>query len=285
MVEAMPSDLRTDPWLGTRVHVVGSRQGRPNLPSGQCPFCPGGVEAPEPYRVRWFPNRWPPMEGHRCEVVVYSPRHDDSLSGLDDESMDAVVDLWTERTAALGSRDDVATVLIFENHGREVGATIDHPHGQIYAFDHVPERTRLRLRANWNPESADVLVVDERDGWRTFVPSAPVYPVSLQVAPVERLSDLPAMNVGERAALGRALRRARRRIEALFGDSVPTMSWINQRPFDNTFHDAWFNVEIVSPWRSSGVQRYIAAAEVATGEYFNPVVPEELAERLRAVAP
>jgi UDPglucose--hexose-1-phosphate uridylyltransferase len=29
------------------------------------------------------------------------------------------------------------------------------------------------------------------------------------------------------------------------------------------------------------VQRFIAAAEVATGEFFNPVVPEELAERLR----
>ena len=46
--------------------------------------------------------------------------------------------------------------------------------------------------------------------------------------------------------------------------------------------DAWFNVEIVSPWRAAQVMRYIAAAEVATGEYFIPVVPEDLAARLRA---
>lgn len=281
----MSADLRTDPWLGTRVHVVGSRQGRPNLPTGECPFCPGGLEAPEPYEVRWFPNRWPPMSGDRCEVVLYSPVHGGSLSGLDDASMAALVDLWAERSAVLGARTDVSTVLVFENHGREVGATIDHPHGQIYAFDHVPERPLARLRAGWSPESPDALVVEESDGWRTFVPSAPVHPVSLQVAPVSRLHDLPGMDAPQRAAFGRALRRARRRVELLFADPVPTMSWINQRPFDGTFPDAWFNAEIVSPWRSNGVPRFIAAAEVATGEYFNPVVPEELAERLRSVAP
>src|SRR6187455_2374667 len=50
---------RIDRYLGTVVHIVGSRQARPNLPSTGCPFCVGGLEAPEPYDVRWFPNRWP----------------------------------------------------------------------------------------------------------------------------------------------------------------------------------------------------------------------------------
>jgi UDPglucose--hexose-1-phosphate uridylyltransferase len=70
------SQLRTDPFLGTRVHVVGTRQSRPNLPSSGCPFCVGGLEAPEPYDVRWFENRWPAMDGGRCEVVLYTPVHD-----------------------------------------------------------------------------------------------------------------------------------------------------------------------------------------------------------------
>ena len=39
-----------------------------------------------------------------------------------------VVDLWAERPRALLERPDVAYVLVFENRGREVGATIDHPH-------------------------------------------------------------------------------------------------------------------------------------------------------------
>lgn len=53
---------------------------------------------------------------------------------------------------------------------------------------------------------------------------------------------------------------------------------------DDAWPDAWFNVEIVSPRRAAGLQRFIAAAEVASEEYFNPVVPEDLAARLRELA-
>ena len=73
------------------------------------------------------------------------------------------------------------------------------------------------------------------------------------------------------------------RLDRLFDQPLPYMMWLNQRPtVPAGFDDAWFNIEVVSPWRSAGVQRFIAAAEVATGEYFNPVIPEELAERLRS---
>ena len=61
------------------------------------------------------------------------------------------------------------------------------------------------------------------------------------------------------------------------------MMWLNQRPTDGgDWPQAWFNIEIVSPWRSAGVPRFIAAAEVACAEFFNPVIPEVLAEQLRA---
>ena len=75
-------DLRADPFDGTQVHVVGTRQKRPNLPSTGCPFCVGGLEAPEPYDVRSFSNRWPAMPGDRCEVVLYTPEHDATFQSL-----------------------------------------------------------------------------------------------------------------------------------------------------------------------------------------------------------
>ena len=57
---------------------------------------------------------------------------------------------------------------------------------------------------------------------------------------------------------------------------------LNQRPTDGCdWPDAWLNIEIVSPWRRAGTARFIAAAEVASNEYFNPVIPEVVAERLR----
>ena len=87
----------------------------PNLPTTGCPFCPGGLEAPEPYDVRWFTNRWPAMEGERCEVVLYTPDHDATFASLGSVGARRVVDLWTQRTEELGAHDDVEFVLIFEN--------------------------------------------------------------------------------------------------------------------------------------------------------------------------
>ena len=129
---------RVDPVTGAEVVVVASRQGRPNLPSEGCPFCVGGLESPDPYVVRSFPNRWPSFPDDRCEVVLYGPEHGETLADLGVERARSVVDLWAERTATIGGRDDIAYVLCFENHGAEVGATIDHPHGQLFAYPEVP---------------------------------------------------------------------------------------------------------------------------------------------------
>ena len=51
-------DERIDELTRKPTVIVSSRQKRPNLPSGQCPFCPGGLEAPEPYDVKWFENHY-----------------------------------------------------------------------------------------------------------------------------------------------------------------------------------------------------------------------------------
>jgi len=277
------SEVRADPVLGTVVHVVGTRQERPNLPSTGCPFCVGGLEAPDPYDVRWFPNRWPAMSGDRCEMVLYTPEHDATFSSLGVDGARRVVDLWADRTAVLGSRSDVDYVLAFENRGAEVGATIAHPHGQIYAYDHVPERQARRLAGRWAPdESPGDRLVTADGGWAAWVPYAPTFPIALEVAPVRRVADLPMMGDHDRDALSALLVDLFGRLDQLFDTPLPYMMWLNQRPtVVDGYDDAWFNIEIVSPWRSAGVQRFIASAEVASEEYFNPVIPEDLAARLR----
>lgn len=278
--------MRLDPFLGTRVHVVEKRQDRPNLPAVVCPFCIGGLEAPEPYDVCWFANRWPAMDGGRCEVVLYTPEHDATLWSLGVAGVRRVIDLWAERTTALGERDDVDYVLVFENRGAEVGATIAHPHGQIYAYDHVPDRPARRLAAGWQPEADrhDRMVVDG-DTWEAWVPFAPVFPVELTVSPVVPVCDLPSLDGAGRDALASVLVEVFRRLDLLYGVPLPYMMWLNQRPTvtGSRYADAWLNVEIVSPWRAAGVPRFLAAAEVACQEYFNPVVPEDMAAQLRGV--
>jgi UDPglucose--hexose-1-phosphate uridylyltransferase len=92
--------------LGTVVHVVRARQGRPNLPSTGCPFCVGGLEAPEPYTVKAFPNRWPALGPGRCEVVLYTPEHDATFASLGDEGQRRVARLKPiiERANALAKQ-------------------------------------------------------------------------------------------------------------------------------------------------------------------------------------
>ena len=159
------SELRLDPLTREWVAILADRQARPNLaPTGsdasECPFCVGGLEAPEPYTARAFENRWPPFTSGdpvdfsratadatgfvsrpargASEVVLYSPDHHDSLATIGVAGARRVVDLWAERTEELLARPEIAYVLVFENRGAIVGATIPHPHGQIYGFPFVP---------------------------------------------------------------------------------------------------------------------------------------------------
>jgi UDPglucose--hexose-1-phosphate uridylyltransferase len=262
--------------------VVGSRQARPNLPDETCPFCPGGIEAPEPYQVRWFPNRWPAMPDDRCEVILYTPRHDATFADLGVDGAHRVVELWAERTAALGSRPDIAYVLVFENRGPEVGATITHPHGQIYAFDFVPELPLRELRRSGpHSEPGDRLVATS-DGWRAWVPEAPTFPYVLLLMPDDEVPDLPSLDTAGRRAMAALLVDVLERLDRLFEAQTPYMLWIHQRPFDGgDWPDARLHVEIVTPWRAPGVARYVAAGELGSGVYFNPVVPEDAARALR----
>ena len=277
-----PADLRTDELTGTQTYVVDSRQDRPNLPVAGCPFCPGGLEAPEPYEVRWFTNRWPAMPGRRCEVVLYTPLHEATFWSLGVEGARKVIDLWAERSEVLGARADVDYVLVFENRGAEVGATIAHPHGQIYAFDFVPDLPLRELQAGMLLGDPGNRLVATAPDWRAWVPQAPIFPYALRLVPDAHVPDLPSLDADGRDGLALLLVDVLERLDRLFDAETPYMLWIHQRPCDG---DEWptarLHIEIVSPWRAPGVPRFVAAGELGSGVYFNPVAPEAAAQALR----
>jgi len=278
-------ELRLDVHSGARTYVVGSRQARPNLPASGCPFCPGGLEAPEPYDVRWFVNRWPAMPDDRCEVVLYTPEHDATFWSLGVAGARRVIDLWAERSAALGARPEIAYVLVFENRGAEVGATIPHPHGQIYAFDFVPDRPLRELERGERFAAAEEQVVARAGDWVAFVPAAAVFPYALTLLPATSVPDLPSLDDRGRDDLAALLVDVLERLDRLFDEQLPYMLWIHQRPFDGgAWPQARLHVEIVSPWRAAGVMRFVAAGELGSGVFFNPVAPEAVARMLRDVA-
>jgi UDPglucose--hexose-1-phosphate uridylyltransferase len=225
------------------------------------------------------------MPDDRCEVVLYTPAHDATFVDLGPKGVRRVIDLWTDRTEALGERNDVEYVLVFENRGSEVGATISHPHCQIYAYDHVPVRPLTMFASTWQPDPAPDRLVARNPSWTTFVPFAPAYPVSITLAPTMRRANLLDLDDRERDDLAEALVDSFRRLDRLYETPLPTMMWINQQPTSGEFVDAWMSIEIVSPWRARGLARYIAAAEIGGGEFFLPVVPEDVASSLRNLDP
>lgn len=278
----MSDNDRFDPHSSTRVHIVAARQHRPNLPSTECPFCVGGLESSEPYDVKSFANRWPALQTGACEVVLYSSQHDATFASLGSSGIRKVIDLWAERTTQLQQQSDVDYVLIFENRGAEVGATISHPHGQIYAFDHVPRRQHSILQSQWkpDPQPADRSVING-DHFVAYAQYAAIHPVSLVVAPHQQVSLLSQLSDELRDDLATTLHRTFVALDQLFDAPLPYMMWITQASAKTQYENVWLNIEIVSPWRARGVQRYIAAAEVSTEEYFNPVDPADIAQRLR----
>lgn len=289
--------MRVDPLSGTPVILVRARQERPNLPGtitpAECPFCPGGLEAPEPYTVRWFDNRWPPLPDGRAEIVLFSPEHDQSLGSLPQGQMLAVIELWTERTVALGSRDDVDYVILFENRGAEVGATIPHPHGQIYAFDFVPPVVAGELESGQcaiceelsgkgtaGPSHAG-RVVAQSGGWQAWAVWAPSYPFELLFAPEEHAGDLATAQGHE--GLAEVLRAGLSALDLLFGEQMPYMLWCHQKPTDGKeWPSAHLHFHVAPTHRAKGVTRYVASGELGTGIMFNPVDPDDAASRLRA---
>lgn len=277
------SERRFDVHTGSDTYFVRGRQRRPNLGAADaCPFCVGGLEAPDPYTVRWFANRWPALGDERCEVILYTADHDATFWSLGVDGARDVVDLWAERSASLGSRTDVRYVLVFENRGASVGATIPHPHGQIYAFGEIPPVPLAELERGDVLAPADDRLVTEAGAWKAWVPEAPTYPYAVTIGSVEPVADLPSLTDDGRRQLAAVLVDVLERLDRVFDAPAPYMLWIHQRPFDGAaWPQARLHVEIVSPWRSAGVLRYIAAGEVGSGIFFNPVLPEAAAEELR----
>jgi UDPglucose--hexose-1-phosphate uridylyltransferase len=246
--------------------------------------------------VRWFPNRWPPLPDGRAEVVLHTPDHGSSLWQLGTAGTRKVIDLWADRTAALGRRPDVAYVLVFENRGAAVGATVEHPHSQIYALDRIPPAVQREIDrqagtadaafAPTAPGADGERLVASAGGWRAWVPHAATWPYELLVAPEDAQADLPGLDDEGRDGLAGVLVEVLARLDALFDEPMPYMLWIHQRPFDGRHRSSpRLHVHIAPLLRAAGTPRYVAAGELGSGIHFNPLDPTRAAATLRAALP
>jgi len=259
-----PTQLRRDPLTEEWVAIAGSRQGRPLLPpTSECPLCPSKpdhfTEIPaDDYDVVVFENRFPsfstsapveqPSDGYpqtrpgvgRCEVVCFTPDHDSSFSKLPESRVRTVLTALAQRTAELSAIPGVEQVFCFENRGVEIGVTMHHPHGQIYAYPYVTPKTRQYLAAARRHQEAtgrnlyaDVLAAEIADGarviarndhWTAFVPAFARWPFEVHLAPHRQVPDLTALSVEEREAAAPLWLSLVRAFDALFDGTDRTLT-------------------------------------------------------------
>jgi UDPglucose--hexose-1-phosphate uridylyltransferase len=318
-------ELRWHPYRGEWVDYAGHRQERTFLPPPDydplAPTKPGGepTELPAgPWDVAVFENRFPslvagapepapelvPTRPGRgaCEVVVYTQEGAGGLADLDDARVEMLIDVWADRTSELGARPEVQYVMPFENRGVEVGATLQHPHGQIYAYPFVPpipareleEERRHRDRSGRGLLEEHV-EAELRDGRRVlfagdhvvaFVPIFARYPYEVWIATRAPVPSLTAVDSRQRAELARALRSVVGQYDALRGTPFPYVMVFHQAPTDGAPHaEAHLHVEFYPPYRTPDRLKYLAGTEIGAGMFTNDALPEAKAAELRAARP
>ncbi len=313
------SEIRRDVLLGDSVAIASHRQGRTyHPPADQCPLCPTRgerlSEIPDSsYDVVVFENRFPSLAGDsgRCEVVCFTSDHDASFADLTEEQAALVLEAWTDRTAELSQLPAVEQVFCFENRGAEIGVTLGHPHGQIYAYPFTTPRTALMLRSLAAHKEASggenlfdevvarelaegTRVVLETEHWAAFVPYAAHWPYEVHLYPKRRVPDLLALDEAARTEFPQVYLKLLRRFDRIFGEGEPPTPYIaawHQAPFGAPAGfegvdrgDFALHLELFTIRRTSGKLKFLAGSESGMNVFINDVPPEAAAERLREVA-
>ncbi len=238
------------------------------------------------------------MAGARgtCRVICYSPDHSQTMPELKVGEIGAVINEWCAQTAELGAR--YPWVQVFENKGAAMGASSPHPHGQVWATDHLPDeplaedlRQREYFERTGSPLLLDVARQEEAAGervvlktqhWLAIVPFWASWPFEILVLPrfpAKRLVDLEAP---ERADLAAFLKRLTTRLDNLFQCSFPySMGW-HGAPFDGRDTAPWqLHAHFYPPLlRSASVRKFMVGFELLAGVQ-RDLTPEQAAARLR----
>ncbi|MCU1286074.1 MAG: UDP-glucose--hexose-phosphate uridylyltransferase [Acidobacteriales bacterium] len=234
-----------------------------------------------------------------CRVMCFSPRHDLTLSTMNNEDVVRVVDTWVEQYVELGTMDFIRHVQIFENRGAMMGASNPHPHCQIWANETLPNEPakELRQQGKYLEKNGHCLLcryleveinakerlIFENDSFAVVVPFWAVWPFETIVLSKRHFSGMDDLSSQEREQLAMVLRETTAKYDNLFGVSFPYSMGFHQRPTDGEQHPEWhFHAHFYPPLlRSATIRKFMVGYELL-GSPQRDLTPEAAAERLRA---
>jgi len=315
--------LRWHPLRAEWVAYATHRQNRTFLPPPEFnPLAPTTdlsqpTEVPDtPWDAAVFENRFPTltMSAHDppeifvptrpglgvCEVVVFSRDPAGSLAALPLRHVELLIDVWADRTEELGARPEVEYVFPFENRGVEVGVTLHHPHGQIYAYPFVPPIAARELEQQAShfglhgrgllEEFVDREISEARrliyagDDAAAFMPVCARYAYEIWIAPRRAVPSFPELTRDERRDFARALKTTLMKFDRLWNTPFPYVLVFHQAPTDGQPHpEAHLHAEIYPAYRMQGRLKYLAGSELGAGVFTSDTVPEEKVKELQAI--
>ena len=290
------------PWLGQ----VEERKDNALLAyDPQCYLCPGnartsGAKNPDYQKTYVFDNDFPallpesnpdpvvpnhellsqePASGY-CKVVCFSPRHDLTLPDMSVEGVEAVISTWSSESEALGAKEDVAYVQVFENKGAIMGCSNPHPHSQIWATSFIPNEPSKELAAQSDyylqhkqPMLTEYARIELESGERivaanehfiAVVPFWAIWPFELMVVAREPMKRLVDCSAASRESLAGILLDVTRRYDKLFNVSFPYSMGFHQAPYDGREHDEWvLHAHFYPPLlRSATIRKFMVGFEL-----------------------
>lgn len=320
------SELRWNPLLKEWVITATHRQERTfKPPRGYCPLCPGhnaavATEVPlSDYDIVVFENKFPslkpfppppqvrashlyPVEeavGY-CEVLLFTSDHEGLMSQQPRETLYKVLQVWKHRYHELGQQKEIEYVFIFENKGEEVGVTLHHPHGQIYAYPFIPpiinrelESSREYYEQQGQCLFCAVLQKEEEDGRRivaenhsfiAFIPFFARYPYEVHIYPRKHSPSCLDLTPEQEKDLADLWKTILMKYDGLFQKPLPYVMAIHQQPTNGQgAHYSHFHMEFYPPHRTADKLKYLAGSEIGAGTYINDSLAEEKARELRGV--
>jgi UDPglucose--hexose-1-phosphate uridylyltransferase len=255
------------------VILAPGREQRPNVFEGApCPFCPGAEDQTppeiardgEPWRIRVFPNRYPPTE--HAEVIVESAKHEDAFDELTSDHAARVVEMYFDRYRAMGAN----YVSIFKNHGRLAGASIPHLHSQLVGTSFIPLRPAREgdaFTARCPLCEAEHSLIAETENYRWIAPRGSRLAYQQWIVPKSHEHDLNEPR--ELASLLQSSARAMRGISDSFNWAFIT--------FPHQPRGHWY-VELFPR------MAMIAGYEFGTGTFINTIDPIDAAKVLSAAS-
>ncbi|OLS33112.1 MAG: Galactose-1-phosphate uridylyltransferase [Candidatus Heimdallarchaeota archaeon AB_125] len=310
-------EIRKNPFTNEWIIYSEARQARPDRKEDFCPLCSGSPEVPEFIEPIRIPNKFPALEiGNdpkkissgefrtkmsnygKCELVVYTNIHDAKFIDLSNEEIFQIFQKWMEATKEYSLDKNIKYILPFENYGEDVGATLIHPHGQIYGFPMIPKEIEKELDAvkqfnkknnscmfcNYIEEEQerDERIVFQDNNLIALIPYFARHAYDVFVYPKRHVNFLHQCTRTEMDSFISTIKQIIVSLNNVFEKDVSYSLSLHQSPLNtqgsNMFH-LYFKIH--TPQRNTKSLKLLGAVETSTKTYINGMLPETAANILR----